>query len=51
MQQGRIIAQGPVAEVLTPALLERAYDVPVVVTQHPVHQTPLVALSSEHVAG
>ena len=31
MQQGRIIAQGPVAEVLTPALLQRAYDVPVVV--------------------
>ena len=45
MQQGRIIAQGLVAEVLTPALLERAYDVPVVVTQHPVHHTPLVALS------
>jgi iron complex transport system ATP-binding protein len=39
---GRLQIVGPVEHVLTPAQVERAYGVPVVVTRHPVDGTPLV---------
>ncbi len=45
--RGELLAVDTPAAVLTPALLQAAYDVPVVVGQHPVHHTPLVALASE----
>jgi iron complex transport system ATP-binding protein len=35
MQGGRVLASGPVDEVLTPALIERLYDVESEVTRHP----------------
>lgn len=44
---GALLAVGAPAQVLTPSLLRAAYDVAVVVSRHPVHATPLVALTSE----
>ena len=35
MQGGRVLASGPVDDVLTPALIERLYDVESEVTRHP----------------
>jgi iron complex transport system ATP-binding protein len=40
--EGRVLAVGSSAEVLTPELLTRVYGVPVVVTSHPLYGTPLV---------
>ena len=39
---GRLLAVGNPAEVLTAERLSRVYDVPVVVTRHPLYDTPLV---------
>ncbi len=46
LHDGELIAHGAVADVLTSSLLERAYETPIIVAQHPIHHTPLVALSS-----
>jgi iron complex transport system ATP-binding protein len=35
MQGGRVLASGPVDDVLTPALIDRLYDVESEVTRHP----------------
>jgi len=40
--EGRLLAMGTAAEVLTPARLSRVYSVPVVVTSHPLYGIPLV---------
>lgn len=40
--EGRLLAVGPAAEVLTPARLAQVYGVTVVVTRHPLYGTPLV---------
>jgi len=40
--EGRLLAVGPPAEVLTPERLTQVYGVPIVVTQHPLYGTPLV---------
>jgi iron complex transport system ATP-binding protein len=42
LADGRLLALGTPAEVLTAGLLTRAYDVPVAVGCHPVYGTPLV---------
>lgn len=42
LARGRLLATGRPSEVLTPELLEHAYEVPVIVSTHPVHGTPLV---------
>ncbi|MBI3732094.1 MAG: ABC transporter ATP-binding protein, partial [Chloroflexi bacterium] len=47
MHEGELLAVDRPAAVLTPALLGRAYGVPVVVSEHPIHRTPLVALKDE----
>jgi iron complex transport system ATP-binding protein len=39
---GQLLAVGAVEAVLTPALLEMAYDVPIAVARHPIHGTPLI---------
>jgi iron complex transport system ATP-binding protein len=44
LHHGALLAIDTPAHVLTPALLQRAYDVPIVVSQHPIHHTPLVSL-------
>jgi len=47
LSRGELLAVDTPAAVLTPALLQTAYDVPVIVSRHPIYQTPLVALASE----
>jgi len=42
ISQGRLLATGAPAEVLTSARLERAFHIPVIVTQHPIYDTPMV---------
>ena len=42
LSKGQLLAVGCPAEVLTPERLTRVYDVPVVVTRHPLYNTPLV---------
>ncbi len=42
LADGRLQLVGTPEQVLTPASIERAYGVPVVVTRHPVDGTPLV---------
>jgi len=42
LAEGRLLAIGTPQEVLTPANITQAYGVPVVVTRHPVYDTPLV---------
>lgn len=42
LSEGQLLAAGSPTEVLTPERLTRVYDVPVVVTRHPVSGTPLV---------
>jgi iron complex transport system ATP-binding protein len=42
LARGRLLATGRPSEVLTPELLQNAYEVPVVISVHPVHGTPLV---------
>ncbi len=44
LREGELLAVDKPSAVLTPDLLQRAYDVSVVVGQHPIHHTPLVAL-------
>ncbi|MBI5877504.1 MAG: ABC transporter ATP-binding protein [Chloroflexi bacterium] len=47
LSRGALLALDTPEAVLTPALLQAAYDVPVVVSRHPIHHTPLVALASD----
>jgi iron complex transport system ATP-binding protein len=42
LSEGRLLAVGSPAEVLTPERLTQVYGVPVVVTRHPLYGTPLV---------
>jgi iron complex transport system ATP-binding protein len=42
LSQGRTLAQGSCAEVLTPELIERAFGVPVETIPHPVHGATMV---------
>jgi iron complex transport system ATP-binding protein len=42
LSEGRIVAQGTPAEVLTPAHLERVYHVPALVRAHPLTGRPVV---------
>jgi len=42
LAKGRVLAVGDPETVLTPAHLEEAYGVPVVVTRHPLYGTPMV---------
>lgn len=39
---GRLLAVGEPAQVLVPSILKQAYDIPVIVTQHPLYDTPMV---------
>jgi iron complex transport system ATP-binding protein len=39
---GRLLALDAAEVVLTPALLQAAYDVPVTIARHPIHGTPLI---------
>ena len=39
---GQLLAVGPPAEVLTAERLTQVYEVPIVVTRHPLYSTPLV---------
>jgi len=51
MVRGRTAGGGCTSKrVLTPPLLQRAYDVRVDVSSHPVYHTPLVALTAEDLA-
>ncbi len=42
LRDGRLLAEGPPADVLDPALVRAAFDVPVVVLPHPCLACPLV---------
>ena len=42
LAEGRLLAVGAPQDVLTPANISQAYGVPVVVTRHPVYDTPLI---------
>ncbi|MEM6338242.1 MAG: heme ABC transporter ATP-binding protein, partial [Bacteroidota bacterium] len=42
LSDGRILACGPAHEVLTPALLQQAFDLSVEVLQHPCADCPLI---------
>jgi iron complex transport system ATP-binding protein len=48
MKAGRIVAQGPPAEVVTPAMVEDVFDVRCQVTADPVSGTPLVIPTGRH---
>jgi iron complex transport system ATP-binding protein len=39
---GRLLAVGAAEAVLTPILLQAAYDVPIAIARHPIHGTPLI---------
>jgi iron complex transport system ATP-binding protein len=43
LARGRLLAVGAAQAVLTSALLEAAYEVPIAVARHPVYGTPLIA--------
>ncbi len=48
LSEGRIVAQGTPAEVLTPELIERVYHVPALIRTHPLTGRPVVfALDTE----
>jgi iron complex transport system ATP-binding protein len=47
LRDGVLLAEGAPAQVLTPALLRDAYDVPALVIAHPRNGTPLVTLLDE----
>ncbi len=48
LSEGRIVAQGTPAEVLTPELIERVYHVPALIRAHPLTGRPVVfALDTE----
>jgi iron complex transport system ATP-binding protein len=42
LSKGQLVAIGTPSEVLTTEQLSEVYDVPIVVTQHPLYSTPLV---------
>lgn len=42
LSKGQLVAIGAPSEVLTTEQLSEVYDVPIVVTQHPLYSTPLV---------
>jgi iron complex transport system ATP-binding protein len=42
LADGRLLALDAAEIVLTPALLQAAYDVPVAIARHPIHGTPLI---------
>jgi iron complex transport system ATP-binding protein len=42
LREGRIVAQGPCPEVLTPELIRRAFGVEVQTVPHPTHQAAMV---------
>lgn len=49
LRAGRLVGDGSPAEVLTPALIHTAFEVPAMVVPHPCHACPLVvALPAEH---
>jgi iron complex transport system ATP-binding protein len=50
LRNGELLALATPDAVLTPSLLKQAYDIPVIVSRHPVHQTPLVALVPDELA-
>jgi len=45
VDRGRVVASGPPADTLTPALIEQVYGVRADVLVHPADGTPLIALS------
>ena len=47
LRHGELLALAEPAVVLTPVLLMQAYDIPVIVSSHPIHHTPLVALAPD----
>jgi iron complex transport system ATP-binding protein len=47
---GVLLALAEPSAVLTPSLLKQAYDIPVIVSSHPIHHTPLVALAPDELA-
>jgi len=42
LAEGRLLAVGEPADVLIPSRLEQAYSIPVIVTRHPLYDTPMV---------
>ncbi|KAF0812626.1 Ferric enterobactin transport ATP-binding protein FepC [Andreprevotia sp. IGB-42] len=42
MQQGRIVAEGPPAEIISPDLIEHVFGLPCLIIDDPVSHTPLV---------
>jgi iron complex transport system ATP-binding protein len=46
LHQGTVRAAGPPEHVLTPALIEATFEIPVVVTQHPCAACPLIVTRS-----
>jgi len=42
LAEGRLLSAGVPGEVLTPSWLEQAYNIPVIVTRHPLYDTPMV---------
>ena len=47
LANGELLALAEPSAVLTPALLKQAYDIPVIVSSHPIHHTPLIALARD----
>jgi len=50
LRKGELLALAEPSAVLTPALLKQAYDIPVIVSSHPIHHTPLVALAPDELS-
>ena len=50
LRNGELLALAEPSAVLTPALLKQAYDIPVIVSSHPIHHTPLVALAPDELS-
>ncbi len=42
LAKGRLLSTGVPGDVLTPAWMEEAYNIPVIVTPHPLYDTPMV---------
>jgi iron complex transport system ATP-binding protein len=51
LRDGRLLAEGPPAEVLTAELLRAAYGAEVIVGRHPLHGTPTVYLVDDERLG
>jgi iron complex transport system ATP-binding protein len=45
LQDGRVVAAGPTAQTLTPALIRAVYGVDATVLEHPATGRPIIALS------